>query len=53
MFSSFELYFTQVGNLTAKRRNISLFLEAAASYRVPENLTYKPDDLAVQAHFYK
>ena len=53
MFHLLNLHLTQVGNLAAKRRNISLFLEAAASYGVPENLTFKPDDLAVQAHFYK
>lgn len=45
--------FLQAGNLITKRKNISLFLQAAASYGVPEHLLFKPDHLAVQAHFYK
>ena len=43
----------QAGNLTTKRRNISLFLSAAADYGVPGTFLFNPDDLAVQAHFYK
>ena len=52
-FSYFSKFCYQVGNLSSKRKNISLFLQAAATYGVPENLLFKPDDLAVQAHFYK
>eukprot|EP00092_Neocalanus_flemingeri_P006818 GFUD01007362.1.p1 GENE.GFUD01007362.1~~GFUD01007362.1.p1 ORF type:complete len:318 (+),score=85.68 GFUD01007362.1:58-1011(+) len=43
----------EAGNLSAKRKNISLFLKAASTYGVPENFLFKPDDLAVQTHFYK
>jgi len=39
--------------LTSKRRNISLFLTAAADYGVPDTFLFNPDDLAVMAHFYK
>lgn len=44
---------TQAGNLNTKRKNISQFLTATADYGVPANLLFCPDDLAVQAHFYK
>jgi hypothetical protein len=43
----------QSGNLMAKRKNISLFLKAAARYGVPLHLLFQPEDLAVQAHVYK
>ena len=45
--------FLKAGNLGAKRKNISFFLTAAADYGVPVSLLFAPDDLAVQAHFYK
>lgn len=43
----------QSGNLMTKRKNISIFLKAAADYGVPSHLLFQPDDLAVQAHVYK
>jgi len=43
----------QSGNLMTKRKNISIFLKAAAHYGVPLHLLFQPDDLAVQAHVYK
>jgi len=48
-----QLASLQAGNLMTKRKNISLFLQAAGGYGVPDQLLFKPDDLAVQAHFYK
>ena len=50
---SYSLSSLQAGNLTSKRRNISLFLTAAADYGVPDTFLFNPDDLAVMAHFYK
>ena len=43
----------QGGNLAAKKRNICLFLRSASQYGVPDKYLFKPEDLAVQAHFYK
>jgi len=43
----------EAGNLSAKRKNISLFLKYAADYGVPVQFLFKPDDLAVQAHLYR
>ena len=43
----------QGGNLAAKKRNIGLFLRSASQYGVPDKYLFKPEDLAVQAHFYK
>ena len=43
----------QTGTLAAKRSNISLFLEAASTYGVPEELLFQPDDLATHAHVYR
>ena len=43
----------QSGNLSTKKKNISLFLKAAKNYGVPEEYLFNPEDLVVQAHFYK
>ena len=43
----------QTGNLSTKKKNIHLFLKCAGKYGVPEKYLFKPDDLVVQAHFYK
>ena len=43
----------QSGNLMTKKKNISHFLSAAIKYGVPDRYLFKPEDLAVQAHFYK
>ena len=36
-----------------KKKNISHFLSAALKYGVPDRYLFRPEDLAVQAHFYK
>ena len=36
-----------------KKKNISYFLSAAMKYGVPDRYLFRPEDLAVQAHFYK
>ena len=41
------------GNLSTKKKNIGLFLISATQYGVPDKYLFKPEDLAVQAHFYK
>lgn len=43
----------ETGNLNTKKRNISKFLAAAIVYGVQEKYLFKPDDLAVMAHFHK
>jgi len=43
----------QTGNLSTKKKNIHLFLKCAGNYGVPDKYLFKPDDLVVQAHFYK
>lgn len=51
--SDIDLEKLQSGNLMTKRKNISIFLKAAACYGVPLHLLFQPDDLAVQGHVYK
>ena len=43
----------QTGNLSTKKKNINTFLKCAANYGVPEKYLFAPDELLVQAHFYK
>jgi len=40
-------------NLISRRQNIQKFLAAAAKYGVPEEYSFKPDDLATLAHVHK
>ena len=53
IFYLLVLNIPQTGNLSTKKKNIHLFLKCAGNYGVPEKYLFKPDDLVVQAHFYK
>lgn len=48
-----EVQHLQSGNLGTKKKNITQFLQAALLYGVPQKYLFKPEDLVVQAHFYK